>query len=149
MGADPQATVAWFKSALSELPIKIDQYSTSAERSQHAQLAAERFNNLGLLPFKLDCSKEYNPDAQSFSFSIHAFSFPHLTELHDSKLSKLVQLVIFQENKSLGTYIASNAYGVTRTVKKESEEDIYWLSEGWRQRTAIDSGQAILFLKRL
>ena len=129
VGADPQSTIEWFKKSLSQLPIKIDQYSTAAERAQFDQLRNPQFDSLGLLPLTLldspyragQCQKKYNPDAQLFSFELSPQNFPKFSQAYKLSGSKLS---VFEKRQSLRSYEASNAYGATVTVTQESIREI-------------------------
>jgi hypothetical protein len=126
VGGDPQSTVEWFKKALFQIPIKIDQYSTAAERAQFDQLLTQQFSSLGLLPFTVlesfgQCHKRYNPEAQQFSFALSPSPYPSSLQPH--KLSRS-RLYIFNEQKNLGSYEASNAFGVTTIVSRYSTKEI-------------------------
>jgi hypothetical protein len=70
---------------------------------------------LFMLPSR-ECQKEYNPITQAFTFKLSWSSLP--------KRSDLDKLELFTERKSLGTYEASNAFGVTVTVSKMSIKEI-------------------------
>jgi hypothetical protein len=129
VGADPQSTVEWFKKSLSQIPIKIDQYSTATERAQFDQLLAQQFNSLEPLPFILpesspQCQKKYNPDAQWFSFRLYTSIYPPSSEIYKRYQYNRSKLPIFEERKSLGSYEASNAFGVRATVTQGKIEEI-------------------------
>jgi len=129
VGADPQSTVEWFKKSLSQIPIKIDQYSTATERAQFDQLLAQQFNSLEPLSFILpesshQCQKKYNPDAQRFSFRLYASPYSSSSEIYKRYEYNRLKLSIFEERKSLGSYEASNAFGVKVTVNQGKIKEI-------------------------
>jgi hypothetical protein len=129
VGADPQSTVEWFKKALSQIPIKIDQYSTATERAQFDQLRDQQFNSLGLLPFTLPessyhCQKKYNPDTQRFSFGLSTSSYVSSSELYKRYGSNMSKVSIYTERNSLGSHEASNAFGAKVTVNQVSIKEI-------------------------
>jgi hypothetical protein len=118
-GADPQSAVEWFRNVLSQSPVKIDQYSTAEERAQFVQYAAQQFDSRGLMLFILSssaCQKKYIPNNQVFDFKVYSSSFP--------KRSELDNLIIFTERESLGTYEASNAFGVRVMVDQSRTREI-------------------------
>jgi hypothetical protein len=125
VGADPRSAVEWFNHSLVQIPITIDQYSTSAERAQFDRLRAQPFQSLGLLPFTLvesyQCKKTYNPDAQQFAFTLSpeiTSSPPGLYKFTTAKVS------VFKEEQPSSTDEASNAFGVRMTITQLNRKEI-------------------------
>ena len=118
-GADPQSAVEWFRNSLSQSPVKIDQYSTAEEQAQFVQYTAQQFDSRGLMLFMLPsagCQKKYNPDTQVFTFKLYHSTIPRSSEFN--------KLSLFTERKPLGSYEASNAFGVRVTVHEISIREI-------------------------
>lgn len=123
--------IATIKNAISSSLIRVDSYSTADEIAKFYHDVNKRIG-LSSVFVPCPCQKKYASDKQSYEISI----FPHigstikLNALHDKGTNGLL---LSEERKFLGTYVASNAFGVSKEISryKISEAVVgYRLSHG-------------------